>query len=126
MYSAKFVWPQGEDLRIQLRYKEGSGSAAKAVNLSAGYAARMDLVLPSGGSVLYTASTDNGSLVLGTAGDNPNISIVLPRALTLPGGALENTRAVAYDLFLRNTATDIQIRVLEGTISIDRSRTLWS
>jgi hypothetical protein len=123
-----FKWPQGEDLEIALIYKEGnSETSASAVNLSSGYEARMDIVLPSDKSVLVTLDDE---ISLGTgANGNANLVCWLPRSLTLSGGTiftnLATTTNFNYDLFLRNTATDHQIKILKGQLQIERSNTLW-
>jgi hypothetical protein len=123
-----FKWPQGEDLEIALIYKEGnSETSAYAVNLSSGYEARMDIVLPSDKSVLVTLDDE---ISLGTgANGNANLVVWLPRSLTLSGGTiftnLATTTNFNYDLFLRNTATDHQIKILKGQLQIERSNTLW-
>jgi hypothetical protein len=127
-----FKWPQGEDLEIALIYKEGGTEySAASVNLHSGFEARMDIVLPSTKEVLFTATTDNDSLWLGNGADhNPNIVVWLPRNLTLTGGALftrlDATTNFNYDLFLRNTATTRQVKVLKGQLQIERSNTLWA
>lgn len=132
-----FKWPQGEDLEIALIYKEGgSESSASAVNLSSGYVARMDIVLPAGRVQLWTASTPDDAISLGTgANQAPNIVIWLPRSLVLPDLGpgpdgplytnLGTTTNFNYDLFLRNTTSDHQIKVLTGQIQIERSNVLW-
>lgn len=126
-----FKWPQGEDLEIALIYKEGgSENSASAVNLSSGYAARMDIVLPAGRVQLWTATSPNDAISLGTGLDkNANIVIWLPRSLTLDGGELYanlgTTTNFNYDLFLRNTTSDHQIKVITGQLQIERSNTLW-
>jgi len=124
-----FKWPQGEDLEIALIYKEGNTEyAASAVNLSSGYLARMDIVLPATKAVLATFDDE---ISLGTGDDSAaNIVVWLPRTLVLSGGALytnmNTTTNFNYDLFLRNTATDHQVKVLQGQIQIERSNTLWA
>ena len=126
-----FKWPQGEDLEIALIYKEGNSEAsASAVNLSSGYAARMDIVLPAGRVVQWTAETPSAAISLGTgANKQPNLVIWLPRALTLTGGALfddlSTTTNFNYDIFIRNLGTDRQVKVLTGQINIERSNVLW-
>ena len=124
-----FKWPQGEDLDINLIYKEGNDSSAPAVNLASGYQARMDIVLPAGRVHQWTG-TDADAISLGTGANNqPNIVVWLPRSLVLDGGVLfpdlSTTTNFNYDLFLRNTATDKQIKVLTGQLQIERSNTLW-
>ena len=128
--TVNFKWPQGEDLEIALIYKEGaSENSASAVSLVSGYDARMDIVLPATKQVLVTANLGD-EIALGTGANKaPNIVVSLPRALTLTGGVLftnmSTTTNFNFDLFLRNTTTDKQIKILKGQISIERSNTLW-
>lgn len=130
--TVNFKWPQGEDLEIALIYKEGgSENSASAVNLSSGYEVRMDVVLPATKAVLATFDDE---ISLGTGLDKaPNIVVWLPRSLTLPGdpddgvlyAQMGTTTNFNYDVFLRNTTTDHQIKVLRGALQIERSNTLW-
>jgi hypothetical protein len=128
--TVNFKWPQGEDLEIALIYKEGgSENSASAVSWSSGYDARMDIVLPATKDVLHTADFP-GAIALGTGANKaPNIVVSLPRSLTLEGGVLYENLATTtnfnYDLFLRNTTTDKQVKILRGQINIERSNTLW-
>jgi hypothetical protein len=147
---ANFVWPVGEDLTVELIYKEGSTSAnAVAVDLSTGYSVRMDIVIPTTNERIYTFNSEAladvdpittgaqaDSVVEGVlssgAGGNPNISITVPRTLTLPGGAIwtrfmATPKVVAfnYDILLRNKNTDKQVKILKGTITVEESYTLW-
>lgn len=147
---AKFSWVQGEDLTIELIYKEGSTAEnAVAVDLSNGFSLRMDIVDGLAGR-LYTFNSDaildvdegadgtqpdadtEVTFGNGTAG-SPNIVIEVPRQLALPGGPLSylldesHPVAVVYcDIFLRNTASDKQARILKAVISLEKSNTLWS
>lgn len=125
-----FKWAQGEDLRIDLIYKEGDNAkTGKPVPLSSGYALRMDIV--SGDTVLETISSSDSNVVLSAGGiKTPNISIVIPRGLALPNGVIhdqmgEGVFAFAYDIFLRNTATNVQSKILKGAIIVEESHTLW-
>jgi hypothetical protein len=123
-----FVWPQGEDLGIRLVYKEGNAvKTARPVPLNSGYEVRMDIVVSETGEVKHTflSSDHPGSLGSGGYGE-ANINIILPRSLNLPGGLLyELGTGLSYDLFLRNTQTDTQIKILRGHITIQESNTLW-
>lgn len=144
-----FTWQQGEDLIIKLKYKEGNTpETAAIVDLSTGYDLRMDVVASDDKTRLYTFNTsaladvdpgagtvpDNtleGTLSSG-AGDTPNIEILVPRSLTLPGGEIEARMSGAnpitsffYDVFLRNTTSGRQQKILTGTITVERSHTLW-
>lgn len=143
-----FTWDQGADLTIQLIYKEGVDAAsAVVVDLSTAYQVRMDLVVPSSKSRIYTfnsasiADVDSttvgaqpDSVIEGTlssgAGGTPNINITVPRTLTLPGGVVYdqmqlNTKLFNYDLFLRNTNTNTQVKILTGSVTVTDSNTLW-
>ena len=109
----------------------------------------MDIVVPTTKEHVYTFNSEaiadydpittgdqpdsviEGVLTSG-AGDTPNISITVPRSLTLPDGSvyakMTATPAVKvfnYDVFLRNTTTDKQFKVLEGTVTVRDSYTLW-
>ena len=145
-----FVWDQGADLLVQMIYKEGAdANSAVAVDLSSNYAVRMDIVVPSTKERIYTFNSEEladvdpktvgdqpddvveGVLSSG-AGGTPNISITVPRSLTLPGGSVyekfTGTPPVGvynYDVFLRNTSSDKQSKILQGTITISESYTLW-
>jgi hypothetical protein len=129
-----FKWPQGEDLNIQLLYKEGNtASSAMAMSLVGTHSLRMDIVSTTSGAVLYSfvSASQPGSLGSGQSGQ-PNINIFLPRALTLPGGAIytqisqnSSIGSFSYDIFLRNIQSDKQHRVIRGSISIEKSSTLW-
>lgn len=146
---ANFTWAQGEDLPVALRYREGPEGSETVVDLSTGYAVRMDIVVPATKERVYTfnsatiADVDpilvgdqpdsvvEGVLSSGAAG-SANIELAVPRELTLPGGAVyaEMTgdpavTTFAYDIFLRNTVTDKQSKILSGMITIEASYTLW-
>jgi hypothetical protein len=138
------VWQQGEDLAIQMIYEEGPDvSSTTPVNLT-GYSLRMDIKTDTG---LRLTTFNSQALqdvdpiavgdqadptteaTLGTAGQ---INIVVSRIHTLPpGGAIYQQMAsptpktvFQYDIFLRNTL-DKQIKILQGTITVERSVTLW-
>ena len=122
MQDVNFTWPQGEDMTIELRYKEGPTPAKSLpVNLS-GYSASMALVNPgSPQTPLVTLGTVTGEIVLSEG--VPNIVIRLARALTntplTPG-------AYSYDLFIRNDnmgSGGTAVKIMEGTINVRRSIT---
>lgn len=144
-----FTWGQGEDLSIVLKYKEGAtADTATTIDLSTNYEVRMDIVASDDKQRLYIFNsaelvdvdpgagtipdtTIEGVLTNG-AGDSPNIEITVPRSLTLPGGPVEARMSGAsgittflYDIFLRNTATNKQKKILTGTITVEKSNTLW-
>lgn len=145
-----FTWDQGEDLDVQLIYKEGADAAsAVAIDLSSNYAVRMDIVAQGTKERLYTFNSDDiADVDLGTTGDQPdtlkegtltsgaggtpNISITVPRRITLPPDGELYTHLASggstvfnYDVFLRNTTTNKQVKVLTGTITVSESYTLW-
>lgn len=148
--SVNWTWVQGEDFPIRLIYKEGdTPETAVVVPLTTGYSVRMDVVVPGTKERVYTFNTEaladvdpfvagsqpdntvEGTLSSG-AGGTPNISITVPRSLTLPGGALyakmTGTPAVStfnFDIFLRNTNTDMQTKILQGQIVVEESNTIW-
>jgi hypothetical protein len=137
-----YDWDQGADLTISIVYKEGPEGATVPVNLSA-YKFRMDIIAPSGKVLVVTndeALTDTDPFTAGAQADSTfevtmdasgNITVTLSRALTLPGGAFydwinanPSQNVFTYDMFLR-TAANIQTKILEGTITIHKSLTLW-
>jgi hypothetical protein len=141
--SANFTWPQGEDLSVDLIYKEGTTALdAVVVPLSTGYEVRMDIVDSEERIYTFNSATlaDVDPLTAGAQPDNvvegvlssgaggtPNIRITVPRSLTLPGGAIydSNNSVFQYDVFLRNTATNKQVKILKGSITVEESHTLW-
>jgi hypothetical protein len=148
--SANFVWGQGEDLSVALIYKEGPAGSETVVDLSSGYSLRMDIVVPATKERVYTFNTatlaDVDPILVGSqadavvegvlssgAGGSANITISVPRSLTLPttGAVYLKTQAVppvtvfGYDIFLRNTASDKQVKILTESITIEDSNTLW-
>lgn len=133
---------QGEDVDIFLVYKTGPAGAEVPVNLSTGYSVRMDIraANTSGDRVWTFNSADivgetgvdvagpaDNEATLGAAGE---ISIAVPRSLSLAGGSVftkiaENISVFAYDLFLR-APNGKQKKVLQGTITYNKSVTLWA
>lgn len=148
--ASNFIWAQGEDLSVALIYKEGPVGSEAVVDLSSGYSVRMDIVVPGTKERVYTFNSasisDVDPILVGAqpdavlegvltngAGGTPNINISVPRSLTLPTtGAvymkMTGSPAITvfnYDIFLRNTASDKQVKILTGTITIEDSNTLW-
>lgn len=125
MQDVNFTWPQGEDMTISLRYKEGpSQSKAVAVDLAGGFTARMSLANPNVPQTpLLTLTSQGGDILLSSGVNEPNIKVRLDKNHTLSGGVLPPGSYV-YDLFLRNELGD-QVKVVEGTINIKRSITQW-
>lgn len=138
-----FTWEQGDDLTINMVYKQGTAGSEAAVDLT-NYAIRMDIrTADTTRTLVYTfnsediteipsvdntGSSDNEA----TLGSDGTINIVVPRSLTLPGGAIANyisatsTNALIYDIFLRNKSTNKQNKILAGAITVNRSVTLWA
>lgn len=130
-------------MSISLVYKAGPVGATVPVDLSA-YAFRMDIAAPDG-TVLVVANdveiTDSDPFIVGNQADtnyevvmneDGEIQVTLDRSLTLPGGkfykyisAQNPVRTFSYDMMLRDTVLDFQSKILEGTITIDTSVTLW-
>lgn len=136
-----YVWDQGEDLEINMIYKQGEAGAVAPVDLT-GYQLRMDIRkndvegvwvwtlnsddIVEDPSVDAPGETDN-EVTLGVDGA---IIVQVPRSLTLPGGAIHaqlstGATAFAYDIFLRNPQNK-QRKILTGLITVTRSVTLWS
>lgn len=151
-----FIWQQGADLTIELKYKEGATTeTAVTIDLSQetnpgtpDYEVRMDVVASDDLARLYTFNsaeladvdpsenvepdTTVESVLTDGAGDTPNIHVVVPRSLTLPDGSIYARMTGAspitsffYDLFLRNNLTNKQVKILTGTITVEKSYTLW-
>ena len=141
--SHTYTWNQGTDLVMSLIYKAGPVGSAEPVDLSA-YAFRMDIVAPDGNVLIVAndaeiedvdpfepnAQPDTSyEVTMNTVGE---IQVTLNRSLTLPGGkfykyisAHTPIRTFSYDMMLRDTSINFQTKVLEGTIVISPSVTLW-
>lgn len=141
------TWEQGADLDIQIIYKESvEGGTAVPKDLT-GYSVRMDIratdVL---GTRIYTfnsdeitdldgagSETENDDVTEITPGSDGTITITVPRSLTVQGGPifdlmsdpLNPVNLLVYDIFLRNPQ-DKQTKILSGTITVNRSVTLWT
>ena len=133
--AVNFKWPQGEDLNIQLVYREGDSiNRTIPLNLATNYSLRMDLVHSTTRAVLYSyISTEHSQTLRSGTDKKSNINIFLPRSLTLPNGVLYSSitsnppgSTFMYDIFLRNTVIDKQVKILKGAISIESSNTLWA
>lgn len=143
------TWVQGQDLDLNLIYKEGADSgSAVAKDLSSGYSIRMD-VIGTSGSRLYTfnsaAIADVDPIQSGAqpdsqieatlssgAGGTPNIAITVYRSLTLPGGEMysqiaANPPSLTFfsDIFLRDTVRNKQWKIVTLVITVEKSYTLW-
>lgn len=133
-----WIWQQGEDLIMNFVYKEGPVGSETPVDLT-GYSLRMDIV-KGDDTRIFTFNSDDipGNVAIDTVGSSDNeadldndgtISIVVSRALTLPGGAVYietelNTWVFNYDIFLRSPSNK-QAKILKGTITVEPSYTLW-
>ena len=134
------TWEQGEDFVMHLVYKEGD----QPVDLT-DYEVRMDIAPDkSPGIVLILNSsdldaTDHEGNPLDQPGEHDNeitldeegnINIYVSRFVTLPGGVIGNRLATGnkfiYDLFVRDTATMRQKKLAKGTITVNKSVTLWN
>lgn len=139
---ANWTWQEGEDLAMSLIYNEGPDGSEQPVDLT-GYQLRMDVV--SAGIRVFTFNSDDITPpdeavdVVGpadneaTLGADGSINIKVPRFLTLPGGAVglllpaggADSLLLNYDIFLRNP-NGLQSKILRGTITVERSYTLWA
>lgn len=136
-----WTWQEGEDLVMSMVYNEGPEGAEVPVNLT-GYKLRMDVANTTDGTRVFTFNSDDiaGDPLVdsvgpadneATLGTDGSINIVVPRSLTLPGGAVaalyvgsDTALLLNYDVFLRNPA-GLQSKILRGTITVERSYTLW-
>lgn len=142
-----YTWNQGEDLLIALVYKSGPVGSSEPVDLNL-YSFRMDIVGPDG-RVLSVANdqtitdadpymtgdqTDSGPFEVELNADDVigSIRIDLARSLTLPGGVFYKyinanppIRVFSYDMFLRDN-NGKQKKLMQGTITIERSVTHWA
>lgn len=124
---------------MSLIYKEGPTGSEVPVDLT-GYSLRMDVVQSGVGTRVFTFNSDDiddpaadnvgpadNEAVLGSDG---TITIVVPRSLTLTGGAVANlfnasdSLVLNYDIFLRNPA-GLQSKILRGNVTVERSYTKW-
>lgn len=138
-----YVWEQGEDLIIEVIYKVNDVAVEMTME---SHAVRMDIApkpappVPTGPPIFSFNSDDLDDSPLDEEGPDDNevtfpeskpgaIHIKVPRALTLPGGAigesLETTRAYEYDLFIRDKISNLNRKLLRGTITINPSVTHW-
>lgn len=130
-----YTWAQGADLDIYFVYKEGPTGAEVPIDLT-GYTLRMDITNPlSDNTVVYTFNTVEQTDPDEVTMNDPSlgsIHVVVPRELSLPPDGevytlMEGAPPVEvfnYDIFLRSPA-DKQKKILRGTITMERSYTLW-
>ncbi len=136
------VWEQGADLTVSMIYRKGATEeTATPVDLT-GFSLRMD-INKSDGTRIFTFNSDDipetgvdepgAADNEATLGADGSIKILVPRAITLPGGIVYNTMQgpsgesiFNYDIFLRdNQAPPKQKKILQGQITINKSVTLW-
>lgn len=142
-------WHQGEDLTISLIYKTTSSFEGEEpteptpVDLT-GYTVRMDISTLDY-QRLYTFNSDvitdvdpetegdveDAEIDATLGGPTGEIKINIPREITLPDGPLFTfldanppVTTFTYDVFLRDP-DDNQKKILRGSISIEKSVTLW-
>jgi hypothetical protein len=135
--SFNWIWEQGSDLVMSMIYREGPLGEEVPVDLS-DYSLRMD-VFHSGNRVFTFNSDDiavTGVDVVGpadnevTLGADGTIKIIVPRSVTLPGGAVNavmtanKVLVLQYDIFLRDN-DGLQRKFMKGTITVNPSYTLW-
>jgi len=135
-----WTWQEGEDLVMSFIYKEGPKGSEVPIDLT-GYTVRMDLV--SGVNRIYTFNSDDipdvdsstpgdqdDPVIEAGVGSDGSITIVVPRSLTLSGGAVTSlfqgtdSLVLNYDIFLRNPS-NLQSKILRGTVTVERSYTKW-
>lgn len=137
-----YTWQQGADLTLSMVYRSGPVGEDVPVDLT-GYSLRMDIV-GKDGIRRFTFNSDEVADVDPTTpelepdpateailGADGSINVTVPRALTLPDGELwgditatEPSLTFNYDIFLRDT-TGRQKKILKGTITVEKSYTLW-
>lgn len=141
-----YTWEQGEDLTLSIKY------TINDVPIDSTWKARMDIVpktnpqtpvaslfsfnsddldpteLDSGGNPLDQTGTQDNEIVIDDTG---NVTITIPRSLTLPGGVIGNKLAegntqYAYDLFVRDGSDKNQTKIMAGSITVNASITRWA
>lgn len=139
-----FTWEQGSDLVLSFVYKEGVDQAsATPVDLT-NYSLRMDISTQTATPTrVFTFNSDDivATPTVDETGEADNeavlnadgtINITVPRTLTLEGGAIQaqmdaGNTVFDYDIFLRDNtvAPGVQKKILRGTITVEKSVTLW-
>lgn len=123
-----FIWQQGEDGEIPLRYSVVINDVKTYVDLT-DYSLRMDIV---GTDANYSLNSEDENpstvdeVTLNDGGVLGAIRIVVPRAASIDTGTLTPGvgEALAYDIFLRNPE-GLQKKIMRGTIIIEASTTIW-
>lgn len=133
-----YTWEQGDDLVISLLYTIGD------LPVPQDSLARMDIAPSSttGEPVATLWSFNSADLdnepTLDNVGPEDNeiaiaadgtITVTVPRSLTLPGGAVGDLLATgklkySYDLFVRVNGK--QSKILQGSITVNKSVTKWA
>lgn len=133
-----YTWPQGSDLDVSLVYNEGPDGFEIPISLVA-HQLRMDICDSVGTRLATLNSHDIGQAGVDVVGASDNevtlgaagqISILVPRGLTLTGGTIFTELAAGnnvfyYDVFIRNAAGK-QTKILRGQITVEDSFTLWA
>lgn len=120
-----FTIEQGTTVRLELQYKDASGSA---INLS-GYSGRMQIKSDFADNAPVTYLTLSSSLnadgtglnFSGSAGTNPPASGTIGLLISAETSSLLNFDTAFYDLEL--TTGSIVTRLLQGTIKLSREVT---
>lgn len=131
--SYDYDWEQGADLVFTMTYAVGADEdSADPVDLT-DYSIRMDI--SDGTSRIYSFNSDDltspvDNIDEATLGSDGSINIVIDRSLTLTGGAVFTAMAAGktvffYDVFLRDGDSK-QKKILKGTITVNKSYTLWA
>lgn len=134
-----WTWDQGADLVMSITYNEGPVGEEVPVPLT-GYSLRMDVV--KSGVRVFTFNSEDipGNPAVDVVGPADNevtfdseggIYIRVPRSLTLPGGPVhsvldtkKSSTQLDYDMFLRSP-DGVQEKILQGSITVEKSFTLW-
>lgn len=139
-----YTWDQGADGEVSFIYKTGTTTATVTpVNLT-GYTLRMDLSIDGTNPATdriwtFNSADDAGPIPIdypgaadneATLGADGSVYVLVPRALSLTGGAIYTKMQAGiynfkYDIFLRNPAGK-QKKILEGRVTIVPSVTLWA
>lgn len=128
MTPKNFIWQQGEDGEINLRYSVMVGEDKTYVDLT-DYSLRMDIV---GTDANYSLNSEDSNpatedeVTLNYNGELGRIRIVVPREASIGAGTLTPGigEALTYDIFLRNPE-GLQKKIMRGTIIIEASTTIW-
>jgi hypothetical protein len=141
-----YTWEQGTDLVLKFIHRTGPDAQSMTPTDLTGYDVRMDIRATNVmGERVYTfnsadiadvdpltAGDQADSVVEAVQGADGSINITVPRALTLPGGAIYEKMTAdppvtvfVADIILRD-AGGKQSKILSLTISINPSATLWT